>query len=108
MSNKEKWENLTEYEKNMFISDTILGLDSSCREFSNKHISGFGMLKDYLNWEGYGKIVEKSESSCTEIEHHSDNKYSVTLFTDNVYLGIADTPWEAAAVAYLEMKGTKL
>ena len=82
---EKEWLAQSDYEKNKWIWLQIIGS---------------GCIKSYLNWQGFGMIVEKFEDFFLETFRDG---YEVGV--DGTHFAQAPTPWEAAALAYGKMKG---
>ena len=122
MTIEEVWAKLDDNEKNKIITEKILELeDIICEvcitvgqcyvEYDSNAVCDFKY--DFLNWTGFGMIVEKVRS--ISFNHNTERGYvDVTLYHDDtkgrqiVGNSFANTPWDAAALAYLKMKGIKI
>ena len=97
---EQEWLAQSDYEKNLWIRSIFHKAATSWKDLEHK---------DYLNWQGFGMVVEK----CFDDIQLVFFKNGVRLYVAKEpthqraeYICVkAPTPWEAAALAYGKMKG---
>ena len=116
-STEEKWAILTDDEKNKIIAEKIFdlkeGKDFNYTEYPVASTGGIEVYignRNYLNWEGFGLIVEKMPElfATWELGYcRVDKKYNMVTnsYPDSTFHA---TPWDAAAISFLKMKGIKI
>jgi len=100
---EQEWLAQSDYEKNLWIRSIFHKAATSWKDLEHK---------DYLNWQGFGMVVEKFEEYRLDkdkvryrlkvLETDIKGFYVIKNTLVNV---VAPTPWEAVALAYGKLKG---
>ena len=96
---EQEWLAQSDYEKNLWIRNIFHKEATSWKDLEHK---------DYLNWRGFGMIVEKDDVLTYSLSYCPvQENYKVILICDlgSRFVASAPTPWEAAALSYGKMRG---
>lgn len=112
---REKWDKLSENEKNKIICEKILKEEyKEYEEIEYESRTIYTYWPQYLNWIGFGKILEKRKPksySLNMVEDDDRDFYSFEMFLGGEDWGLkvlAKTPWDALIISYLQALEVKI